>query len=103
MLDLVLFNENPCSQRPIEQSEKLPLRDRHAAWEGSIDWTQQQGVAELKVKAQGKSIERQLETIDRELAELYRTTATEELLKTVWSGETQAIDVQARSIESGIV
>lgn len=85
-MKILVLNAGSSSQKScLYDIDTLPNSPPEPLWEGSIDWTHQQGVAELKVKAKGKSINRQLETIDR-------TEATEELLKTIWSGETQVID-----------
>ncbi|MBD2088621.1 acetate kinase [Microcoleus sp. FACHB-1515] len=84
-MKILILNAGSSSQKScLYDIDALPDLPPEPLWEGSIDWTHQQGVAELKVKAKGKSIDRQIETIDR-------TVATEELLKTIWSGETQVI------------
>lgn len=85
-MKILVLNAGSSSQKScLYDINTLPNLPPEPLWEGLIDWTHQQGVAELKVRARGKSIERQLETSDR-------TVATEELLKTIWSGETRVID-----------
>lgn len=84
LYDIDTLPDNTLSENTLSENT-LPDVPPEPLWQGSIDWTHQQGVGELKVKARGKSIEQPLKTIDR-------TEATEELLKTIWSGETQVID-----------
>ena len=84
-MKILVLNAGSSSQKScLYEIETLPETPPVPLWEGSIDWTHQQGTAELKVEVQGKSIEQQLSTSDR-------TAATEQLLKTIWSGETQVI------------
>jgi len=85
-MKILVLNAGSSSQKSClyEIETILPETPPDPLWEGSIDWTHQQGTAELKVEVQGESIEQQLSTSDR-------TAATEQLLKTIWSGETQVI------------
>ena len=84
-MKILVLNAGSSSQKScLYEIETLPDTPPDPLWEGSIDCTHQQGTAELKVEVQGKSIEQQLPTSDR-------TAATEQLLKTIWSGETQVI------------
>jgi acetate kinase len=58
----------------------------HPLWEAQIDWTHQQGVAELKVKtAQGAVREESFPSQSR-------AADTLAMLKTLWQGATQAIE-----------
>ncbi|NEQ26068.1 MAG: acetate kinase [Microcoleus sp. SIO2G3] len=85
-MKILVLNAGSSSQKScLYDINTLPDIAPAPLWEGSIDWTHQQGTAELKARGKGKSIEQQIQTNDR-------TAATEQLLKTIWSGETQVID-----------
>lgn len=68
------FSDQPRADQPLE-----PL------WEAHIDWTHHEGNAELKVKtAQGQRLEQELQLESR-------VDAVSQMLKTLWSGDTQVI------------
>ncbi|HEY9647801.1 MAG TPA: acetate kinase, partial [Chroococcidiopsis sp.] len=58
-------------------------------WQGTVDWTHQQGVAELTVKTVSGV------RWSKALHDASRQTVTAHLLETLWSGETQVIASQA--------
>ncbi len=63
----------------------LPESPLPPLWEAEIDWTYQQGVAELKVKTAHSS------SLQTELSSESRSDDTLQMLKTLWTGETQVI------------
>lgn len=63
----------------------LPDSSQPPLWEAQLDWTHQQGVAELKVEtAHGGSLKQELQSESR-------SADTSQMLKTLWTGETQVI------------
>lgn len=63
----------------------LPDSSQPPLWEAQLDWTHQQGVAELKVEtAHGGSLKQELQSESR-------SADTAQMLKTLWNGETQVI------------
>lgn len=84
-MKILVLNAGSSSQKScLYDLEVLPDTAPEPLWEGSIDWSRQQGTAELKVKSRGKTIEQQLQVDDQ-------PAATAQLLKTIWSGETPVI------------
>jgi acetate kinase len=64
----------------------IPDRPLQPIWSAQIDWTHQQGIAELKVKtAKGDRLE-------EELASDSRAVAISRMLETLWRGKTQIIN-----------
>ncbi|MGB8691728.1 MAG: acetate kinase [Microcoleus sp.] len=69
-----------------ELNDVLPDRPLQPLWSAQIDWTHQQGIAELKVKtATGDRLE-------EEFASESRTDAISRMLETLWKGKTQTIN-----------
>lgn len=69
-----------------ELNDVLPDRPPQPLWSAQIDWTHQQGIAELKVKtATGDRLE-------EEFASESRTDAISRMLETLWQGKTQTIN-----------
>lgn len=65
--------------------DRLPDSPLAPLWEAQIDWSHQQGIAELKVKtADGGSLSQELQSESR-------SADTAQMLKTLWTGETQVI------------
>lgn len=87
-MKILVLNAGSSSQKSClyEITENaLPDSPLPPLWEAKIDWTHQQGVAELKVKtAHGGSFTQELQSESR-LAD------TSQMLKTLWTGETQVI------------
>ncbi|GCE19624.1 acetate kinase [Dictyobacter kobayashii] len=54
-------------------------------WEAQADWTKEQGKTELKIKANGQTIDQELDTNNR-------TDVINQMLKTLWSGNTKVIN-----------
>lgn len=69
-----------------ELNDVQPDRPLQPLWSAQIDWTHQQGIAELKVKtATGDRLE-------EEFASESRTDAISRMLETLWKGKTQTIN-----------
>lgn len=69
-----------------ELNDVLPDRPLQPLWSAQIDWTHQQGIAELKVKtATGDRLE-------EEFASESRTDAISRMLETLWKGKIQTIN-----------
>lgn len=69
-----------------ELNDVLPDRPPQPLWSAQIDWTHQQGIAELQVKtATGDRLE-------EEFASESRTDAISRMLETLWKGKTQTIN-----------
>lgn len=69
-----------------ELNDVLPDRPLQPLWSAQIDWTHQQGIAELQVKtATGDRLE-------EEFASESRTDAISRMLETLWKGKTQTIN-----------
>ena len=69
-----------------ELNDVLSDRPPQPLWSAQIDWTHQQGIAELKVKtATGDRLE-------EEFASESRTDAISRMLETLWKGKTQTIN-----------
>ena len=66
--------------------DALPNHPPQPLWEGQIDWTHRQGLAELKVKTASGAI------LKEELQLESRPAVLAHLLKTLWSGNTQVIE-----------
>lgn len=69
-----------------ELNDVQPDRPLQPLWSAQIDWTHQQGIAELQVKtATGDRLE-------EEFASESRTDAISRMLETLWKGKTQTIN-----------
>ncbi|WP_449419745.1 acetate kinase [Phormidium nigroviride] len=87
-MKILVLNAGSSSQKSClyEVKDTLPNEPLEPIWEAAIDWTHHEGTAELKVKnAQGKKVEEEFEAD-------FRTNTIFEMLKTLWSGETQVIE-----------
>jgi acetate kinase len=87
-MKILVLNAGSSSQKAclFEIADSLPSQPPPPLWEAQIDWTHQQGVAELKVKtAHGASLNQE-KPFDS------KTEAIHYLLDTLWQGETQVIE-----------
>ncbi|MDJ0619819.1 MAG: acetate kinase [Calothrix sp. MO_192.B10] len=87
-MKVLVLNAGSSSQKSCLydlSSEVLPEVPPHPLWEAEIDWTYQQGQAELKVKTAAG-------TSKKSFPSQSRRADTLEMLKTLWSGETQVIE-----------
>lgn len=87
-MKILVLNAGSSSQKSClyEVKDTFPNEPLEPIWEAAIDWTHHAGAAELKVKtAQGKKVEEEFESD-------FRTNTIFEMLKTLWSGETQVIE-----------
>ncbi len=87
-MKILVLNGGSSSQKSClyELNNVLPDRPLQPLWEAQIDWTHQQGIAELKVKtAKGDRLE-------DEFASDSRKDAISRMLETLWRGKTQTIN-----------
>ncbi|MEG4520953.1 MULTISPECIES: acetate kinase [unclassified Microcoleus] len=87
-MKILVLNAGSSSQKSClyELKDVLPDRPLQPLWEAQIDWTHQQGIAELKVKtAKGDRLE-------EEFASESRQDAISRMLETLWRGKTQTIN-----------
>lgn len=87
-MKILVLNAGSSSQKSClyELNDALPDRPLQPLWEAQIDWTHQQGIAELKVKtAKGDRLE-------EEFASESREDAISRMLETLWRGKTQTIN-----------
>jgi acetate kinase len=84
-MKILVLNGGSSSQKSClyELNNVLPDRPLQPLWEAQIDWTHQQGIAELKVKtAKGDRLEEEFASDSRE-------AAISRMLETLWQGQTQ--------------
>ena len=88
-LKILVMNAGSSSQKSALYAlptDAFPAKPLEPLWEGAIDWTHQEGVAELKFTTQeGKTIKQTMPSNDRK-------AVMNCLLESIWSGETQVID-----------
>ena len=87
-MKILVLNAGSSSQKSClyELNDVLPDRPPQPLWEAQIDWTHQQGIAELKVKtAKGDRLE-------EVVASESRQAAISRMLETLWPGKTQVIN-----------
>ncbi|MEG4249278.1 acetate kinase [Microcoleus sp. Pol10D4] len=87
-MKILVLNAGSSSQKSClyELNDVLPDRPLQPLWSAQIDWTHQQGIAELKVKtAKGDRLE-------EEFASDSRKDAISRMLETLWQGKTQVIN-----------
>ena len=91
-MNILILNSGSSSQKSslyALTSDTLPEQPPEPLWQAQIDWTHQQGMAELKVKtAQGVGLESELPSDSR-------FDLTLQMLQTLWSGKTQVLQPQA--------
>lgn len=87
-MKILVLNAGSSSQKSClyELNNILPDRPLQPLWEAKIDWTHQQGMAELKVTT-AKGIQ-----LEEELASESRTDTISRMLETLWRGKTQTIN-----------
>ena len=87
-MKILVLNAGSSSQKSClyELNDVLPDRPLQPLWEAQIDWTHQQGIAELKVKtAKGDRLEEEFTSDSRK-------AAISRMLETLWRGKTQTIN-----------
>jgi acetate kinase len=87
-MKILVLNAGSSSHKSCfyELNDIIPDRPLQPLWSAQIDWTYQQGIAELKVKT-AKGIQ-----LEEELASDSRTDAISRMLETLWRGKTQTIN-----------
>jgi len=87
-MKILVLNGGSSSQKSClyELNDVLPDQPLQPLWEAQIDWTHQQGIAELKVKtAKGDRLE-------EEFASESREDAISRMLESLWKGRIQTIN-----------
>ncbi|MBD2462365.1 acetate kinase [Oscillatoria sp. FACHB-1407] len=86
-MKILVLNAGSSSQKSClyALNGDLPADPPEPVWEAHIDWTHQQGMAEINVKVAGI-------TLEHELPSTSRTEVTQFMLETLWSGKTQVIE-----------
>ncbi|AFZ32360.1 acetate kinase [Gloeocapsa sp. PCC 7428] len=86
-MKILVLNAGSSSQKSClyELSDPLPDSPPHPLWEAKVDWGQHPGVATIKIKAQDRVLETELETDSRPEVFSY-------LFDTLVKGKTQVID-----------
>ncbi|MEG4529992.1 acetate kinase [Microcoleus sp. D2_18a_D3] len=87
-MKILVLNAGSSSQKSClyELNDVLPDRPLQPLWSAQIDWTHQQGIAELTVKtAKGDRLE-------EEFASDSRKDAISRMLQSLWRGRTQTIN-----------
>jgi acetate kinase len=87
-MKILVLNAGSSSQKSClyELNDVLPDRTLQPIWSAQIDWTYQQGKAELKVKT-AKGVQ-----VEEEIASESRADAISRMLETLWRGKTQTIN-----------
>lgn len=86
-MKILVLNAGSSSQKSClyQIDDTLPDLPPSPLWEAKIDWTKRSGTAELEVKAQGSSLEEELQTTSR-------PDVIAHMLETLTSGHTQVIE-----------
>lgn len=87
-MKILVLNAGSSSQKSClydVSGDQLPDQPPAPLWEAQIDWTHQDGVAELKVKTAAQ-------TLKEEIPFESHSPVMAHMLETLWSGETQVID-----------
>ncbi|MDM9380155.1 acetate kinase [Chlorogloeopsis sp. ULAP01] len=88
-MNILVLNAGSSSQKSCLYAlrhDVLPSQPPEPLWEAQIDWTHQQGVAELKVKTATGVV------LKDELPSVSRVNSTLKMLETLWSGKTQVLE-----------
>jgi acetate kinase len=87
-MKILVMNAGSSSQKSClyDLTEASGTQPPKPAWEALIDWTHQQGMAELKIKtAHGARLQQEQQANSR-------AAVMNEMLKTLWQGETKVIE-----------
>lgn len=87
-MKILVLNAGSSSQKAslYEMGNRLPDTAPAPLWEAAIDWTQHQGMAEVKVKTTtGQRLKQVIQSQSR-------VDDTRQMLTTLWEGETQVIE-----------
>lgn len=87
-MNILVLNAGSSSEKSClyDIGETLPEQPLEPLWEAQIDWTHQQGMAEVKVQTVKG------ETLKEEIPYESRSPVMEHMLSTLWSGSTQMIE-----------
>ncbi len=86
-MKILVLNAGSSSQksRLYDIGDTLPIEAPEPLWEGNADWTKEKSAAEIEIHAHGK-------TVKQEVPAGSRSEIVEQMLKTMWSGETRVIE-----------
>jgi acetate kinase len=87
-MKILVLNAGSSSQksRLYEIGDTVPTLPPEPLWEGNADWTQEKGTATIEITpAHG-------ETVKQEISVGSRSEIVEQMLKTLWSGQTRVIE-----------
>jgi acetate kinase len=88
-MKILVLNAGSSSQKSCLYSladNQLPDQPPEPLWEGTIDWTHQPGVAEVKVKTHTDVVVKQTVPIQS------KAEVTAQMLSSMWQGQTQVIE-----------
>jgi acetate kinase len=86
-MKILVFNAGSSSQKSaLYEIDSAPAdKAPEAIWSGSADWSKKQGASEIKISANGQ-------TINSEISSDSRPEAIKQMLETLWSGPTKVIE-----------
>ena len=92
-MKILALNAGSSSQksRLYEIDASLPKEPPAPLWEADADWTERQGVAEVKIKA-GQGQQQGFQTLQENVPMDKRETIIKHMLATLWSGTTRVIE-----------
>ncbi|MBW4583418.1 MAG: acetate kinase [Tildeniella nuda ZEHNDER 1965/U140] len=90
-MKILILNAGSSSQKSClyEVGDRLPDQPPAPLWEANVDWTHQQGCAEIKVKTANGAV------LEENIPVQQRPKVIAHMLETLWQGETKVIDQPA--------
>lgn len=87
-MKILVLNAGSSSQksRLYEIGDIVPAQPPEPLWEGNADWTKEKGTATIEITPAHR------QTIKKEISVGSRSEIVEQMLKTLWSGETKVIE-----------
>ncbi len=86
-MKILVFNAGSSSQKSaLYEIDSAPAdKAPETIWSGSADWSKKQGASEIKISANGQ-------TVNSEISSDSRPEAIKQMLETLWSGPTKVIE-----------
>jgi acetate kinase len=86
-MKILVLNAGSSSQksRLYEIGDTIPTLPPEPLWEGNADWTKEKGTSTIEITVHG-------ETVKQEISVGSRSEIVEQMLKTLWSGQTRVIE-----------